>query len=166
MRSSPLQLESLFFPLVSVRALVPKDVENAPANFESDDLKLEFDFDFDDDGENASAGLRLSSIEANKASPKNLYSFEIEVFARFQIVGPEHKDARAIYLRKFAAASALIGAAREQVALMTSRGPWGCSYLPLITIDQVIGRPPEGSPKITEGQTKSARSRKKEIPKS
>lgn len=161
-----MQLESLFFPLVSVRALVPKDVENTPSNFEPEDLKIEFDFEINDEGDTASAGLRIATLDANKASPKTLYSFEIEVFARFNLVGAEHQDARAQYLRRFAAASALIGAAREQISLMTARGPWGSSYLPLITIDQIIGRPPESGKTLEQPDKPTPRAKKRPISKS
>ena len=145
MRSSPLRLKELFFPQVSVKALVPAASENAARELDLDNLDISFGFDFDADGKIANAGVGIisKSISAETAEQTSLYQVQIEVYAKFEVVGTEHQDALAVYLRKFAAASALIGAAREQIALMTARGPWGVVMLPMISMDLVVGPPPK-----------------------
>ncbi len=142
MRNSPLRLKELFFPKVSVTALVPKSPESASREIDIDDLHISFGLDFKEDGKLASAGLKVGSKKAS-AEDASFYDIEIEAFANFEVNGPEHQDAMAVYLRKFAAAAALIGAAREQVALMTARGPWGVVMLPIISMDRVVGTPPK-----------------------
>jgi len=145
MRSSPLRLKELFFPQVSVKALVPAAPENAERELDLDSLAISFGLDFSSDGKTASAGLKIASKDTSTDSAKKetLYQIRIEAFANFDVISPEHKDGMAVYLRKFAAAAALIGAAREQVALMTARGPWGIVMLPIISMDRVVGPPPK-----------------------
>lgn len=145
MRSSPLRLKELFFPRVSVKALVPAAPEKAARELDLDDLSISFGLDFDADGKTANAGFKIASKDSSTDATNRgaLYQIQIEAFARFEIVSPEHTDALAVYLRKFAAAAALIGAAREQVAMMTARGPWGVVMLPIISMDRVVGPPPK-----------------------
>ncbi len=145
MRSSPVRLKELFFPQVSVKALVPAAPDKAERELSLDRLDISFGLDFSADAKTASAGLKITSKETatDSTSEVALYQIQIEAFASFDVVGPEHQDDMAIYLRKFAAASALIGAAREQVALMTARGPWGVVMLPIISMDRVVGPPPK-----------------------
>lgn len=145
MRSSPLRLKELFFPLVAVKALVPVAPEKSERELDLDSLAISFGLDFAVDGKTASAGLKIASKDASADSTTKgaLYQIQIDAFANFDVVGPEHQDAMAVYLRKFAAAAALIGAAREQVALMTARGPWGVVMLPIISMDRVVGPPPK-----------------------
>lgn len=144
-RSSPLRLKELFFPQVSVKALVPAAPEKAGRELNLDALDISFGLNLDAGGKTASAGLKIASKEAGSdaADMVGLYQIQVEAFANFDVVGPEHTDALAVYLREFAAASALIGAAREQVAMMTARGPWGVVMLPMISIDRVVGPPPK-----------------------
>lgn len=148
MRSSPLRLKELFFPQVSVKALVPVKPESAAQELDIEDLDISFGLDFASDGQRASAGLKIASKNSSAKSLESaqLYSIRIEAFANFEVVAPEHQDGMAVYLRKFAAAAALIGAAREQVALMTARGPWGVVMLPIISMDRVVGPPPKIAP--------------------
>ena len=145
MRSSPLRLKELFFPQVSVKALVPVAPEKSDRELDLDNLAISFGLDFAKDGKTASAGLKIASKDplADSANRGGLYQIQIDAFANFDVISPEHQDAMAVYLRKFAAAAALIGAAREQVALMTARGPWGVVMLPIISMDRVVGPPPK-----------------------
>ncbi len=145
MRSSPLRLKELFFPQVAVKALVPTEPDKAARELNLDDLDISFGLDFDADGQTASAGLKIASKDAPTDAPDqlDLYRIDIEAFAHFEVMSPEHVDPMAIYLRKFAAASSLIGAAREQIALMTARGPWGVVMLPIISMGRVVGPPPK-----------------------
>ena len=164
-RNSPLRLKELFFPQVAVKALVPKAAESAARELDLSDLEISFGFDFDPSGLTASAGVKIAtkdkSVEVDDSS--GLYQVRIEAFANFDVVSPEHVDAMAVYLRKFAAASALIGAAREQIALMTARGPWGVVMLPIISMDRVVGRPPKRDELTPPIEVKKANSRKKAI---
>lgn len=145
MRSSPLRLKQLFFPQVSVKTLVPPAPEKAARELDLDDLDISFAFDFDATGKIANAGVKIATKDktAEALDQNNLYKVQIEAYANFEVVSPEHTDALAVYLRKFAAAAALIGAAREQIALMTARGPWGIVMLPIISMDRVVGPPPK-----------------------
>jgi hypothetical protein len=144
-RTSPLRLKELFFPQVSVKALVPKEPDRAPRELTLDSLDISFAFDLDADGKGASAGVKIASKESppDPGEETGLYQVQVEAFANFEVIGPEHKDALALYLRKFAAAAALIGAAREQIAMTTARGPWGVVMFPMISMDKVVGLPPK-----------------------
>lgn len=145
MRSSPLRLKELFFPQVSIKAMVPASPEAIERELDLDDLEISFGFDFDATGKIANAGLKVATKDPSSeaAQQANLYQVQIEAYANFEVISPEHTDAMAVYLRQFAAASALIGAAREQIALMTARGPWGVVMLPMISMDRVVGPPPK-----------------------
>ena len=148
MRSSPLRLKELFFPQVSVKALNPEKSESVERELDLDSLDISFEFDFAEVDKTMNAGLGIITQNSPSATPTKSQSYEvhIEVFATFDVVSPDHTDPLATYLRKVAAASALIGAAREQIALMTSRGPWGVVMLPMISMDRVVGLPPKKEP--------------------
>ncbi len=160
-RTSPLRLKDLFFPQVSIKALVPKEPESAPRELAIESLDISFAFNLDADGNGASAGVKIASKETPPGLGEEiaLYEVQIEAYANFEIIGPEHKDAMAIYLRRFAAAAALIGAAREQIAMTTARGPWGVVMFPIIAMDKVVGLPPKKpeSTAATPQQTAPAR---------
>ena len=157
-RSSPLRLKNLFFPQVSVRALGPEQPDRAPRELAFESLDISFAFDFDPDGKNASAGVKISTNEnaPDAGQSAGLYEVQIQVFANFEVVGPEHQDPMAVYMRKFSAAAALIGAAREQIAMTTARGPWGVVMLPMISMDKVVGLPPKkAAPALAQRTAKS-----------
>ena len=61
MRSSPLRLKELFFPQVSVKALVPPAPEKAARELNLEDLDISFGLDVDDGGKTAKAGLKIAS---------------------------------------------------------------------------------------------------------
>jgi hypothetical protein len=143
LRPTSLQLKELVFPQVSVQALVPSVAADAPRELALDELNISFGFDLSTDGAAVTAGLKVESKERVVEAPSNaLYAVHIEAFAKFVLVSAEHVDERALYLRRCAAASALVGAVREQVSLMTSRGPWGVVMLPMISMDLIVGPPP------------------------
>lgn len=64
MRSSPLRLKELFFPLVAVKALVPVAPEKSERELDLDSLAISFGLDFAVDGKTASAGLKIASKDA------------------------------------------------------------------------------------------------------
>jgi hypothetical protein len=143
LRPTSLQLKELVFPQVSVRALVPTLPADAQRELVLDELDISFGFDLSKDGTSVTAGLKVESKERVGDAPLGaLYAIQIEAFAKFVLVNAEHVDERALYLRRCAAASALVGAVREQVSLMTSRGPWGVVMLPMISMDLIVGPPP------------------------
>lgn len=144
-RSSPLRLNELFFPQVSVLALVPENAANSPRELDFENLDVRFVFNLDADGKNASAGMTVATKDkaGDTQNDGTLYQLHIDAFAQFEVVGPEHQDAAALYLRKFAAAAALLGAVREQIAMTTARGPWGGVMLPIINMDLIVGRAPQ-----------------------
>ncbi len=143
LRPTSLQLKELVFPKVSVQALVPSVAADAPRELALDELNISFGFDLSTDCAAVTAGLKVESKERVAEAPSNaLYAVHIEAFAKFVLVSAEHVDERALYLRRCAAASALVGAVREQVSLMTSRGPWGVVMLPMISMDLIVGPPP------------------------
>ncbi|MNL08375.1 hypothetical protein D3C87_1290930 [compost metagenome] len=143
-RNSPLRLKDLFFPEVSVKARVPNKGQERRQQFELEDLDVSFAFDMSDDGGTGNAVLKLATKEPapDYQGPAVPYSITIEVYGQFDVNMPEHKDERALWFRKFSAAAALLGAAREQAAIMTSRGPWGTAFMPMITMDVLVGSPP------------------------
>ncbi len=46
-------------------------------------------------------------------------------------------------MRRYSAAAALLGAIREQVATLTSRGPWGTAWIPIVSIEAMAALPKE-----------------------
>ena len=147
MRPSPLRLKELFFPCVSVQALMPGNQADAALELALDGLNISFAWEPTDDGLQVSAGMKIESKQpVGEKLAKEFYCIAIEAIAKFEVVGAEHKDERAQYMRKWSAAAALIGAIREQVSLMTSRGPWGVVMLPMISMDEVVGTPPPSLP--------------------
>ncbi|MDP3229518.1 MAG: hypothetical protein Q8N13_16290 [Acidovorax sp.] len=145
MRSSPLRLKELVFPQISVKALVPKAPDQGTRDLPVEALDISFVYDLDADGGKVGAGIKVATtnVSHDAADESFLYRIQVEAFANFDVIGPEHQDALAVYLRKVAAASALIGAVREQIATTTARGPWGIVMLPIISMDKVIGMPPK-----------------------
>lgn len=139
-KSLPLRLENLIFPVVSVRAEVPKESQKR-GDFLLKHMNVEFVFDYEDSGKRAAAALK---VETKKDCFEQLedvpsYSIEVEGVAYFDVMRPEDTDDRATYFRKFAAVSALIGAVREQISMTTARGPWGSMYMPILDVNSIIG---------------------------
>lgn len=166
-RSSPLRLKELFFPQVSVKALVPENATKSSRELDFDSLEVRFVFDVDADGKNASAGMTIATKDkaSDAQSDDTLYQLHIDAFAQFEVVGPEHQDAMALYLRKFAAAAALLGAAREQIAMTTARGPWGVVMLPIINMDHIVGMAPLAPETLPVAVSKKTVKAKKLAPK-
>ena len=168
MRNSPLRLKELVFPQVSVKALFPKAPDQVARDLLVEALDINFVYDLDADGGKVGAGIKIStnSVSTDSGDESFLYRIQIEAFANFEVTGPEHTDPLAVYLRKVAAASALIGAVREQIAMTTARGPWGIVMLPIISMDKVIGLPPKrlapevSDPAVTTPAKKTAAKRK------
>lgn len=143
LRPAPLRLKELIFPRIHVKALVPKgEAANSFMPY-LDDASLDFRFELSADGTEASAGMRIRSKDTSEEPENNAaYMIDVEAFAAFTVEGPEHRHPMADYLRKFAAAAALLGGIREQVAISTARGPWGVFTIPIVSMDLIVGPPP------------------------
>ena len=143
-KSLPLRLRDIFFPIVCVKAQPPNAEGKVADHYDDDDIVVTFAFELSSDKKGAHAVLKLETkITAEAAAPLP-YELEMQVVAGFDVVLPEHEDEKALWFRKNAAAAALIGAAREQVAMTTARGPWGTAFMPMISIHGLIGAFPKG----------------------
>lgn len=147
-RPAPLRLREIVFPKIAVQALVPegdREVLTRTLDIES----AEIGFQYQANGDRVSVGMRLRTLPLSDGAPNTdrFYEVDVEVFAVFEIIGAEHRDEIAEYLRKVSAASAVLGAIREQVAMTTARGPWGVLTIPLVGMDAIVGRPPVRPPK-------------------
>lgn len=163
-RPAPLRLKTLFFPRINVEAVVP---DGDPEEFFAADLSdAEWDFRYllNSDGSEATVGMRFKSKEVEDSQKPHLgYKIDIEAFGAFYLESPEKKTPLTEYLRKFAAAAALLGSIREQVAMTTARGPWGILNIPIVSMDLIIGRPP--NPQGEGSQEPSAKPAKRVVKK-
>lgn len=144
-RPAPLQLREIVFPKISVKALVPEgDPDDLSRTLDLETAEIGFQYQPDEEGSQVPVGMRLRTLPLADGEPNKdrFYDVDVEVFAVFEMVGAEHRDEFAEYLRKVSAASALLGAIREQVAMTTARGPWGALTIPLVGMDAIVGRPP------------------------
>lgn len=143
----PLRLKDLVFPAISVSALPTKaDMHDTIAHaheIDPDTLAYSFRFDIGDEARSATAGLRVRSEESapGRGAP---YRVDVEAFAVFEVNGHEHTDDNALLMRRYSAAAALVGAIREQVATLTSRGPWGTAWIPIVSIEAMAELSKEG----------------------
>ena len=142
-RPAPLRLRELVFPRISIQALVPDDGGDSSQVLDLETTEIGFQYQPNDEDGSVQVGMRLRTLPLAEGVPNKdrFYEVDIEVFSVFEMVGTEHRDAMAEYLRKVAAASALLGSIREQVAMTTARGPWGVLTIPLVGMDAVIDRP-------------------------
>lgn len=165
-RPAPLRLREMVFPKIAVQALVPEgDRDGLPRMLDIESAEIGFQYQAEKEGNRVPVGMRLRTLPLADGAPNKdrLYDIDVEVFAVFEIVGAEHRDDVAEYLRKVSAASAVLGAIREQVAMTTARGPWGALTIPLVGMDAIVGRPPaRPAPVAKESDSPEAkRSRKK-----
>ena len=164
-KSLPLQLRDLFFPIICVKAQPPSSEGKIADHYDDSDIAVTFVFDVSQDGKSAHAVLNIDTKFSADAAVPLPYEVELQVVAGFEVVIPEHTDDRALWIRKNAAAAALIGAAREQIATTTARGPWGTALMPMISIPGLIGAFPKAeaapAPLIQAAPAKLAAKRKR-----
>ncbi len=144
-RPAPLHLRELVFPKISIEAVMPEGgADEVARTLDLELVEIGFQYRVDDSSQAVPVGMRLRTLPpTDGATNKNrLYEVDVEAFAIFEMVGNERRDDMVEYLRKVAAASALLGAIREQVAMTTARGPWGVLTIPLVSMDAIVGRPP------------------------
>lgn len=174
-RPAPLRLLEMVFPKISVQTLVPEgDRDGLPRMLDIESAEIGFQYQATQEGDRVPVGMRLRTLPLADGVPNTdrFYDVDVEVFAVFEIVGAEHRDEVVEYLRKVSAASAVLGAIREQVAMTTARGPWGVLTIPLVGMDAIVGRPPVRPKGVEVGSTKPVvsagavkRSRQKKIEK-
>lgn len=127
---APLMLKSLFFPVIHYEAIPHENPKDARAP----KLKtVKAIPQCSDDYKECSVSLKIKSDEVTEET-KLLYEYEIIVFGSFEWTAemPEDKD---FLLKSLAVtgASILYSSAREMLAYVSSRGPWGACILPAIS---------------------------------
>ncbi len=140
----PLQLKDLIYPAISVEAVpMGQDAYSKIAHsneFDPEAISIGFRFEHEDGSERASAGMSINTKDSGVGDGAP-YIIKVKAFAVFQVPMPEAHDIGALRARRYAAAAALMGAIREQIATLTSRGPWGTAWLPLGNLE-AIAEPP------------------------
>ena len=128
--NAPLKLKSLFFPIIHYEAIPHKNPKDARAP----KLKtVKVIPQCSDDFKECSVSLEIKSERLSEET-KLLYEYEIVVFGSFKWTAemPEDKE---FLLKSLAVtgASILYSSAREMLAYVSSRGPWGTCILPTIS---------------------------------
>ena len=158
-RPAPLRLRALVFPKMSVGAVVQEGAADpTPPSLDLETVQNAFKYRLDHEAKVVPVGMRICSLPLpdGATNKDRFYEVDVEAFAIFELVGAERQDEIVEYLRKVAAASALLGAIREQISMSTARGPWGVLTIPLISMDAIVGRPPARTPPPTKVEGKKA----------
>jgi hypothetical protein len=160
----PLQLKDLIYPAISVEAVpMGQDEYSKIANateFDPEALSIGFRFEHEDASDRASAGMSINTKDSGVGDGAP-YIIKVKAFAVFNVPMPEANDTSALRVRRYAAAAALMGAIREQIATLTSRGPWGTAWLPLGNLEAIAEPPQANAEKITKPAAKKAAAAKK-----
>lgn len=136
-----LQLKELVFPALLVRAHMHESMDEVRP-MELDDLEVAFDFRVIGSDSVGLGNLTISTKTAPEIESQLNYRFDLQTFAVFGL-DPELNDAKQVFVRRFNAAATMVGSAREQLAQLTARGPWGIATLPMIPLQQLAGKYPE-----------------------
>ena len=159
----PLQLKELVFPELSVSAVMPEAMDRVRPMVLAD-LDIKFSFRLIEEDSLGFATLSIASKRAPDIEQCLNYKFDIKAFAAFGLDMTQPIDERLEFTRKFNAASTLVGALREQLAQLTSRGPWGVAVMPMIPLQQLAGKYPDATPSATIAPpTKPAKPIKKRV---
>ncbi len=156
--NQPLQLKELVFPVLMVRANFIKAADTARA-IDLGDLDVRFEFKVDDEDQSIGvANLSIKSKDTAEVEKVLRYEFDIQAFAVFELNKSVAVDEKLSFVRRFNAATTVVGAAREQLAQLTARGPWGVALMPNIPIQSLAGKYPE-SPKsaVTSEKNEAAK---------
>lgn len=138
----PLQLKELVFPLLMVKANFNDSSDDVRA-IRLDDIEVKFDFRLPEEAANIGlANLTIKSKDTPELERALRYVFDIQAFAVFELDESKKVDAQLEFVRRFNAAQVVVGSAREQLAQLTARGPWGAAMLPPIPIQALAGRYP------------------------
>ncbi len=128
--------------------------------FDPEALSIGFRFEHEDASDRASAGMSINTKDSGVGDGAP-YIIKVKAFAVFNVPMPEANDTSALRVRRYAAAAALMGAIREQIATLTSRGPWGTAWLPLGNLEAIAEPPQANAEKITKPAAKKAAAAKK-----
>ncbi|WP_395059461.1 hypothetical protein [Polaromonas sp.] len=137
-----MQLKELVFPELSIGAVMPEAADKVRP-MELADLDIKFSFSIIKEESLGFASLSIRSKRAPEIEQCLNYKFDIKAFAAFHLDETEPVDAKLEFTRKFNAAATLVGALREQLAQLTSRGPWGVTVMPMIPLQQLAGKYPD-----------------------
>ena len=163
--SELLRLKELVFPAILVRAHMHDSMDTVRP-IELDDLEVAFDFRVIEPDSVGLGNLTISTKTAPEIENQLHYRFDLQTFAVFSI-DPELNDAKQLFVRRFNAAATMVGSAREQLAQLTARGPWGIATLPMIPLQQLAGKYPETpsvqSPVLSPKRAKKLVSRKRVV---
>jgi len=146
----PLQLKDLVFPTLSVDA-VPMAASaystlKNPKEIDLEAIDIGFLYAHDEGAPQVTAGMIIRTKEAGPGEGAP-YQITIKAFAEFGVWMPEANDPNALRMRRYAAATTLMGAIREQIATITARGPWGTAWLPLVNVEMIAATP---EPNVTQ----------------
>lgn len=85
------------------------------------------------DGQADALGIELVAWLDAETSENSPYTFKISAYGVLNIAPGTPLEA-AMQLAHLSGAQILVGAAREEIARITSRGPWGAFMLPIIPL--------------------------------
>lgn len=146
---APLKLKNLFFPEIHYRAIPHEDPDEAKAPA----LKIVKAIPkCNDDGTECTVSLKIKSEETS-GKTKLLYEYEIFVFGVFEWTAKTPDDKEQL-LKSLAVtgASILYSSAREMLACVSGRGPWGSCILPTVSfIPEIVTDTTEEEPDHSEG---------------
>jgi preprotein translocase subunit SecB len=108
-----------------------------------EDIEVKFDFNQPEEARNIGlVNLTIKSKETPELERELRYIFNIQAFAVFELDTSATVDDQLAFVRRFNAAQVVVGSAREQLAQLTARGPWGAAMLPPIPIQALAGKYP------------------------
>lgn len=132
MSQFPLQLKQYFFTQIECNANPDYD---PTANTMGSKVDCKFAVN-PVDGQEDALGIELAVWVDADASDNPPYSFRISAFGVLNIA-PGTAIEAATQLANVLGAQILVGAVREEIARITSRGPWGAFMLPIIPLAPV-----------------------------
>jgi preprotein translocase subunit SecB len=127
---APIKLKNLFFPEIHYRAIPHED----PGEAKAPALKIVKAIPrCNDDGTECTVSLKIKSEETS-GKTKLLFEYEIFVLGVFEWTAKTPDDKEQL-LKSLAVtgASILYSSAREMLAFVSGRGPWGSCILPTVS---------------------------------
>lgn len=138
MSSLPLQLKKYFFTQIECNANPDYDLAGNTMG-----SKIDCNFAVNlVDGQDDAFGIEFSAWLDIDASENPPYTFKISAFGVFNIA-PNTPLEVATQFAHVTGAQILVGATREEIARITSRGPWGAFMLPIIPFSPASPQPIE-----------------------
>ncbi len=133
MKQFPLQLERYFFTeqYISANQEFNQDTENNPINIEQ---TINSDFSKTDEEEKYFISAEISLNREKSSNPP--YFFKISVFGIISIRDKDTPNEVIESMIRTSGTQLVIGAVRERLAEMSSRGPWGMIHMDFIPISK------------------------------